>query len=184
MAYTVIENFAPPALVRSLLATWLPDDSGHWHRYDCGKLATKDADRLPVAGKSLLQVMAALPVHNMLGISDAFPDLEYLHGAGLHHMPVGSTLDLHCDSERHPLKPWKREASAVLYLDDCDGGELEFCNDFGVDVRIESKSNRLILFTTPGQWHRVAECRSVRRSLCLFFWSLNASCGSDHAVFK
>lgn len=168
----VIDNFAPWPIVRSLQATWLPAASGHWHCYDNGKRATKDPDRLPQAARVLLQQMAGIDTAALLGVT-AFPDLEYLHGAGLHEMPAGSTLGLHLDAEHHPALPWRREASAVLYLDDLDGGELQLCDDRQrVIEAIDPRANRLVLFATPGQWHRVAECRAVRRSLCLFFWSL------------
>lgn len=182
--HAVIDNFAPPALVRSLTATWLPAESGFWHIYDNGKIATKDPLRLPVAAHALLQRMASIPIDQHLGLTDAFADLEYLHGAGLHQMPIGGTLGLHLDSERHPSLPWRREASAVLYLEDVDGGELELCNEaHEVVERIDAKANRLVLFRTPGQWHRVAECRSVRRSLCLFFWSHNEGGTATTATF-
>lgn len=178
----VIDNFAPPALVRGLTATWLPSTSAFWHVYDNGKRCTKDPSRLPLIANLLLQQIAAVEDPITRG---TFPDLEYLHGAGLHEMPIGGTLGLHLDSERHPLLPWRREASAVLYLDDCDGGELELCDAAGVVLeRIESRANRLVLFSTPGQWHRVAECRSIRRSLCLFFWSLcDQPTGATTATF-
>ena len=172
MTHVVIDNFAPSGLVRALAETWLPRDSGHWHLYENGKRATKDPERLPQAAKELLRLMSALDVGSLLGPDDSFPDLEFLHGAGLHQLDAGGSLGLHLDSERHPLLPWRREASVVLYLDDCNGGELELCDATGQQIEaIETRSNRLVMFATPGQWHRVNECRSIRRSLCLFFWS-------------
>lgn len=183
--HIIRDNFAPEGLVRSLLATWLPVESGHWHCYDNGKLATKDPTRLPVAAGVLLSQMAAVPVHDLLGLPETFADLEYLHGAGLHQISVGGSLGTHLDSERHPLLPWKREASAVLYLDDVDGGELELLTPAGTLIeRVAAKRNRLVLFATAGQWHRVTECRSPRRSLCLFFWSLGAGGTATKATFK
>lgn len=183
--HVVIDDFAPVGLIRALKATWLPADSGHWHCYDNGKRATKDPSRLPVAAHALLGKMAELSIYDLLGVPDCFPDLEFLHGAGLHEMPIGGTLGTHVDSERHPLRPWCREASAVLYLDDADGGTLELCGDtHGGDAeRVDAKANRLVMFTTPGQWHRVTECQSVRRSLCLFFWSLRTDGTATSAVF-
>lgn len=182
MSHRVIDNFAPPALVRALIATWLPPDSGHWHLYENGKRCTKDPSRLPLVANLLIQQIATIddPV-----VRGTFPDVEYLHGAGLHDMPPGSTLGLHLDSERHPLRPWKREASAVLYLNDCDGGSLELCAADGTtQEQIECRANRLVLFATPHQWHRVTECKSPRRSLCLFFWSLaDQPIGATSATF-
>lgn len=180
----IIDDFAQPELVRSLLATWLHPESGHWHCYENGKRTTKDADRLPTAGKVLLREIASISISSLLKLPDVFPDLEYLHGAGLHEMPAGGRLGLHLDSERHPILPWRREVSAVLYLEDVDGGELELCNEDGeILERIAVKANRLVLFRTPGLWHRVAECRSIRRSLCLFFWSLNPGGAATTATF-
>lgn len=181
----VIDNFAPPELLRSLAATWMPRESAHWHLYENGKRATKDPSRLPVAAKSLLDMMAMLPISDLLGVADSFPDLEYLHGAGLHQIEAGGSLGLHLDSERHPLLPWRREASAVLYVDDVAGGQLELCDTNGNVVEsIETRANRLVLFTTPSQWHRVAECRTIRRSLCLFFWSLGSGGTATSATFR
>ena len=180
MTHIVVDNFAPLGLIRSLAATWLPADSGHWHLYDNGKRATKDAAHIPRAGRALLEQMAAIDVEAAIGVAGAFPDLEYLHGAGLHQIDAGGLLGRHLDSERHPVLPWKREASAVLYVDDCDGGELVIG-----DERIDVVQNRLVLFSTPGQWHRVAECRSIRRSVCLFFWRIdNRIHGRTRANFE
>lgn len=180
----VIDNFLTPELLASLSANWLPENSGHWHLYENRKKATKDPRSLPVCANVILAKMAQLPISDLLGISGAFPDLEYLHGAGLHQIPNGGRLGLHLDSERHPLLPWRREASAVLYVDDVDGGELELCDSSGVPLeKIETRSNRLVLFATQNQWHRVAECRSIRRSLCLFFWSLNDGGTATTATF-
>lgn len=185
MTHIIRDNFAAPELMRSLAATWLPRDCPHWHVYDNGKLATKDSGRIPTAGRLLLQSMASLPIGEMLGVADTFPDIEYLHGAGLHQIDAGGFLGLHLDSERHPLLPWRREASAILYVDDCDGGELELCDSSGVTTdRIEVVENRLVIFATPVQWHRVVDCRSVRRSLCLFWWSIDATAsGNTRANF-
>lgn len=181
----VYDNFAPRELLRSLSANWLPRESGHWHLYENGKRATKTPDALPIAATFLLQRMAELNISDLLGVPDTFPDLEYLHGAGLHQIDAGGSLGLHLDSERHPTLPWKREASAVLYVDDVVDGCLELCDSNGnVTRQIETKSNRLVLFTTPDQWHRVTQCGSVRRSLCLFFWSLNEGGTATKATFK
>lgn len=183
----VIDGFAPIGLVRAAQATWLPESSGLWHRYENGKLATKSPHMLPVAVSKIIDIMAKIDADNLVGAKNSFPDIEHLHGAGMHQTAVGCGLGLHLDSERHPTLPWKREASAVLYLDDCDGGQFEECDENGNTIRrIDCKENRLVLFATPGQWHRVAVNKTVRRSICLFFWSLSddVQTGSYQAYFK
>lgn len=181
----VINDFAPIELVNALLATWTPAESGFWHVYNNGKRATKDPSRIPAAGRLLLNRMAGIPIQKWTNIPGIFPDLEYCHGAGMHEIPAGGDLGLHLDTERHPSLPWRREASAVLYLEDCDGGTLDFCQEDGTLIQsIEAKQNRLAVFTTPGCWHRVSKCNSVRRSLCLFFWSVGDGGQATTATFR
>lgn len=179
MRLSTIDNFAADGLIRALSANWPSLTSGHWHAYgEWGKLATKNPHTLPQSARLLLGQMALLDVPN------AFPDLDHLHGAGLHQIDAGGSLGLHLDSERHPLLPWTREASAVLYLDDCDGGEFELCDEHGRTLEsIPCRRNRLVLFSTRGTWHRVAPVRSLRRSLCLFHWSIGQSTGATTATF-
>lgn len=182
----VIDDFAPIGLIKAARATWLPETSGLWHKYENGKLATKGPDSLPAACGLLIERMASLPIDSLLNVPGAFPDVEFLHGAGLHQMPPKVSLGLHLDSERHPTLPWRRVASAVLYLDTCEGGELEFCEPGGKLIKsVGSKENRLVAFATSRQWHRVNECQSIRRSLCMFFWGeLTGEESSDRAVFQ
>jgi len=183
--HAVIDRFLPPGIIRSLAATWPAATSGHWHCYANGKLATKCPSSLPQAARIVLATMTALDTRALIGVDNAFPDVEHLHGAGLHQLTAGQDLGLHLDADRHPLLPWRREASAVLYLDSCDGGELELCDSVGnVTDRVACQPNRLVLFATPGQWHRVAKVHSVRRSLCLFFWSIDQhATGQSQAQF-
>lgn len=76
-------------------------------------------------------------------------------------------------------------ASAVLYLDKCEGGALELCDHDGHTVEsIQPAFNRLVLFACENNWHRVAPCLSLRRSICLFFWMIdNESDGHAQALF-
>lgn len=178
--HVVIDGFAPASLVRSLAATWPTTESGHWHCYESGKLATKDVASLPAAATILLWRMAELTPLDRIGVSNAFPDLQHLHGAGLHQLSAGQSLGLHLDAEHHPLLPWRREASAILYLDDCEGGELEICDEHRMLVEsINPRPNRLVLFSTPGCWHRVEKTMSIRRSVCLFFWTIDHTASGE-----
>ncbi len=172
----VRDNWLPSGLLRSVAASWPDRSSTHWHSYgdrNSVKLASRSWGGIPEASRAALFELSKIDINEMLQIPDLFPDLDGLNGAGLHQMEAGGHLGLHVDAQSHPLKPWKRMASAVLYLDDCEGGELEFCDEHGaVKTSIAPKFNRLALFACEGNWHRVAPCQSLRRSLCLFFWAM------------
>lgn len=169
MPYRIIDNFAPPALVRGLTATWLPADSGHWH-YSNGKRVTKDASQLPQAAVMLLHHMALWVPDKTWKVENAFPDIEFLHGAGLSDMEVGSELGLHTDADYHPTLPWRREMSTILYLNDCQGGDLVLHG--AGDTVVSPVENRFVAFTTRGQPHRVTRCGTPRKAICLFWWSV------------
>ncbi len=178
--FRVIENFAPPGLLRAVGATWPRDDWPHWHRYDDAnavKLGSKDAHRLPDAARQVLALLSQLDVSAFA--SEAFPDLD-LHGAGLHAVLPGGHLGLHLDGAVHPLTGWRREVNAVLFVDDWRpewGGALEFWDrpDGAAIETIVPLRNRLVLFATgDAAWHRVAPVAGPlpRRTLSLFWWSL------------
>jgi len=180
MLIDIIDNWAPKSLINAAKATWPAKEWSGWHAYDNGKLATKSRHELPQSIRLLLERMAQIE------IPDAFPDLEQLHGAGLHQTSPGGSLGLHLDSERHPLMPWRRVATVLLYLDTTDGGELELTDQTGNVYRsIASVENRLTMFRTENQWHRVAKTNSLRRSICLFYWTFDDTAkGLSTATFK
>jgi len=177
--HAVIENFAPPALLNSVAATWPRDDWPHWHRYHdqhSVKLASKDAHRLPDAARLVVGWMAGMNLH---GLCDrkCFPDLD-LHGAGLHAILPGGHLARHLDGATHPLTGWRRELNAVLFVDDWDpawGGDLQFSDEHARWTEaIEPRFNRLVLFTTGEKaFHEVKPVTGPqpRRTLSLFWWS-------------
>ena len=175
MSLVVIDDFLSPGLLRAVAASWPQPMSPHWHAYhdqNSVKLASRSWDGMPHAAQAALAEMAKIDVDRLLGFDGSFPDLDGLNGAGLHSMSAGGKLGLHMDAECHPLRPWRRVASAVLYLDQCEGGQLELCDTDGTVIRdIEPRFNRMALFACPGAWHRVAPCQSIRRSLCLFWWT-------------
>ena len=100
-----------------------------------------------------------------------FDDTIRFHGSGIHQMQPGSSLGKHYDTIRHPTLNWKREATAILYVDDAVGGELVMQCDDGSAAVIKPMSGRLVFFTTPGNLHSVNRTETIRRSLSVFFWS-------------
>lgn len=178
--HRVIDDWAEPELIRAAEAEWPDDRWPFWHRYDNGKLATKDPLRFPPACAELVKRLLCLPIADLLGVEGTFGDWN-CHGGGLHALPPGGNLGLHLDSDHHPLTGWKRAANAVLYLNERWepdwGGELELydaCRDHCVK-RIAPRAGRLALFV-PGDaaWHAVAPvspAAQTRKTLAVFFWT-------------
>lgn len=195
MTHAVIDNYLAGGLIESARATWPKESWPYWHQYENAKLASRSPYRgifeFPKAVELILAQLAEIAVAQLLFKYEPapprlFPDVEFLHGAGMHQMKAGTSLGLHKDTDRHPSKPWKREATALLYLDDCEGGELDLTDASGkLQKRIGPVRNRLVLFATPAQWHRVNETLGTRRSVCLFFWSIcdDGFEGDRRAVF-
>lgn len=198
--HVVIDDWAEPELVRAAEAEWPEPYWPHWHRYENGKLATKDPLRYPPACAEIIRRLLCLPVSELLGIEGTFGDWN-CHGGGLHAMPPGSSLGVHLDSDHHPATNWRRAANAVLFVNRhwvSDhaasnaptsnpsphghkppaagwGGEFELWNADGRYClqRIEPRFNRLVLFEPSDvAWHAVAPVRGpeTRKTLTVFFW--------------
>ncbi len=185
-----VDNFLPAGLLRAVAATWPADDWPHWHLYaEHHKLASKDAHRLPDAARLALAKIAEHDVGDFA--PEAFPDLD-LHGAGMHSILPRGDLPLHLDGMRYPLKGWRREVNAVLFVDPWQrdwGGALEFWDGpaSGARETVAPAFNRLVLFATGElAYHRVAQVTGprARRTLSLFWWS-ESPCESsrDRASF-
>lgn len=184
-----VDDAFNPNLVEALRATWPSETAFDWCVYPSGKLASKTYDSLPVAAKMLLNQMIAFSTaipYRLKIEGTMFPDVQYMHGAGLHQMNPGVYLEQHLDAAKHPLQPWRRVASTVLYLDNCDdGGELDFVDvSGGILHRIQPRKGRLAVFGTAGNYHRVNAGNVLRRSLCLFYWVVDHNCiGHTSAKF-
>lgn len=174
----VIDNAVPIGLIRSAVASWPAESWPFWHRYtgDHGeKLATKDPSRLTEACRALVSLMAQRTPPD----DHCFPDLD-LHAAGMHWIRNGGSLPLHTDAESHPLLPWTRRFSAVLFLESCEGGEL-LIHDNGETKSIEPRPNQLAIFPAnmPHEVKKVT--KGDRRTVSLFWWEATPSSGSTSA---
>jgi Rps23 Pro-64 3,4-dihydroxylase Tpa1-like proline 4-hydroxylase len=179
-AVTVIDDWGPVGLVRAADAEWPRPDWPHWHSYDdahARKYGTMDSSRVPAAAAALIGRMAAIDLQSHGFEVEAFPDL-HLHGAGLHMLPPGGFLQTHLDGAVHPLRGWRREVNAVLFVSPWDaawGGRLRFDTAAGdVLEAIEPRFNRLVLFATgDSAYHGVDPVTGPeeRRTLSLFWWS-------------
>ena len=168
----VFQNVLPDHIRLSALAGFPDVHWPHWHRYANGKMATVDEARIPPGCRFALQKLA----ETITPPDGAFWDLS-LHGAGLHLMPVGSSLGKHVDAERHPLHSWRRVASLVYWLEDCKGGEL-----VAEDNTILPTSNIAAVLQSD-EVHEVLQCKSPRRTLSLFAWQICSGRGTTQATF-
>ena len=174
--HLVADNWFAPELCRAACAEWPDERWPYWLRYEDArgsKYVTRDPDRLTPACKALVQQMLGLRLDGLLYLPDTFPDTS-LYGAGMSMFLRGSDLPLHLDSDHNPITKWERAASAILYLSECDGGELQLWNRTGirVDKWVAPKVGRLVIFECGDtSWHSVAPVIAGRRlALSLFFW--------------
>ena len=184
--HMVIDDWAQPELLWAADAEWPAPTWPHWHRYENGKLATKDTLRFPPACGELIRRLLSLPIEELTGIGDTFADWN-CHGAGLHMLPPDCQLDVHLDSDHHPLFNWQRGVNAILFVnrswDRSWGGELELYDATGRQClkRIEPQFNRLVLFAPSDiSYHAVAQVASaaeVRKTLAVFYWQHSANTG-------
>lgn len=183
--HLVVDDWAEPELVRAAEVEWPRTDWPFWHRYDCGKLATKDPLRFPPACAELIRRLLCLPISELMALDDTFADWN-CHGAGLHTSPPGARLGVHLDSDHHPLTGWQRACNAILFVNSCWrpdwGGDLELWNVDGTECvkRITPRFNRLVLFE-PGDvaFHAVAQNRgpATRKTLATFYWRESVTTG-------
>lgn len=189
MSMIIKDSYIDRRLIEAVRATWPEPNDNIWHSYANGKRASRCSSpmELPYScQQALLAMSECRTLIDVLGVpATSFPDWS-LTGAGLHQMDEDCSLDLHRDADFHQVKGWRREATMILYLDDTAGGELDLTNASGeVQYRAAARLGRIVAFLTPRQWHRVNLCRSLRRSLCLFWWSQCEKVdGSTRAVFK
>ena len=176
--HEVIDNWASPELVRAAEAEWPDPLWPFWHRYDNGKLTTKDPLRIPPACNELVRRMLCLPISELMGIDNAFGDWN-CHASGLHGMPQGSSLGVHLDSDHHPITGWQRACNAVFYLNSewqpDWGGKFELYDTTGqkCEKQIAPRFNRLVLFEPSDvSYHAVSEVTGpeTRKTLTVFFW--------------
>lgn len=176
--HLVIDDWGVPELVRAAEAEWPAATWPFWHRYDNGKLTTKDPLRFPPACAELVRRMLCLPIGELMGIDGAFGDWN-CHAAGLHAMPPGCRLGVHLDSDHHPQADWQRACNVVLYVNRLWGrdwgGEFELWNADGTErlKRIAPRFNQLVLFAPSDfSYHAVSRVKGpeTRKTLTVFFW--------------
>lgn len=181
MSVEIIKNAIPDSLRRAAEAAWPDATWPFWHRYN-GKTGNKygsmDRNRIPAACLAALDALALAVIPH---IGDSFVDYD-CHAAGMHMMPPGGFLERHLDAECHPLRPWRRTHSIVMFVNSAWG---ELCGGELVigDQEIAVNPGTAVVFETAGEWHHVNRVntdvsRLHRKTLALFAWDLRY----DHAA--
>lgn len=183
----VFDNVVSPHLVRSAAAVFPDQHWPFWHRYNgvtANKFGSMDRVRIPQACQAVLDCMAIF-AGNVLAHTRSFIDYD-LHAAGMHMIPPGGFLARHLDAERHPLRPWRRTHSIVMFLNEewspAWGGELHI-DEYG---GIPPKFGRMVVFTTAENWHQVVPVSlkgDYRKTLALFAWESDKSAGGVPFAF-
>lgn len=177
MKYEVSDFVFPEYLLEEAFETWPTEDWPHWFRYDDkgqrGKLTCHQTEHMSEACRRLLGRMA-LNRPAFVG-PDAIPDLS-LYGGGMHHVPVGSYLDVHLDADRHSRYGMARVASSILFIGSWQkewGGRLRFWSYDAKQIESEvlPADGRLVTFASDDfAYHSVEECAAPRRTLAIFWY--------------
>jgi len=184
MKFEIIENAINPALLRAAEASWPEISWSGWHRYE-GKTADKYGSlHHSLIPRACAEALNALAESVSTRIGDSFIDYD-MHAAGMHMLPPSGYLTRHIDAERHPIKPWRRTHSIVLFVNTIAeefGGALTIGED-----HIQPKFNTCVVFETADQLHEVlplAEAAPYRKTLALFAWTHDESPGRSSANFS
>lgn len=112
---------------------------------------------------------------------EALTGIEKLHfdtlGGGIHRISPGGMLGVHVDFNVAAGK-WRR-VNVLLYLSDCNGGELGLYRSDGVRVKaIKPKPARMVIFEcSERSWHGHPEPLGdgpVRKSLAAYYFTQEA----------
>lgn len=187
--FQVIRQAIPAALCRSAAVAFPGPEWQYWHRYS-GKTGDKfgsmDRFRIPIACQTALDALSGAVADR---IGESFVDYD-LHAAGLHMIPPGGFLARHIDAECHPLKPWRRTHSVILFLNEKwekhYGGALAIETD--IEEQIHPEFGTAVIFETKDLPHRVTHVSTsqevpYRKTLALFAWAHDECDGTTSSRF-
>lgn len=118
-------------------------------------------------------------VGELIGVDGLKPDPEGF-GGGLHAIPPGGFLKMHCDFKFHPNRR-KRVANLLLFLNpewqDEWGGHLVLGEDDATQRKYAPIAGRAVIFRTDHQnWHGHPDPLScpenvMRRSIAVYYYT-------------
>ena len=174
--HAVIDDYIDADTVTQINAEW-PKDG--WYKED-GKAQIKwNTQDLTPTAKAVVDAVDVSLVEEITGIKGLITDPE-LSGGGLHCIPRGGFLKMHCDFNTH-ANGWHRRVNMLIYLNQDWrprwGGELRLGRYKKEQVRIVPEAGRCVIFETNDKsWHghpKPLMCpkRRQRRSLALYFYT-------------
>lgn len=184
--HTVVDGFLSPQLVEQLNNDF---DSVEWYKKE-GKTSFKlRAKEQPKSALDVIDSIDISKIEQLTGITGLFKDPE-LFGAGLHCIPRGGFLKMHCDFNLHP-KGWLRRVNVLIYLNrvwrSSWGGQLQL--GLGENARyIEPIGGRCVIFeTNEVSWHGhpeplVCPTNVQRRSLALYLYTTETTEVAPHTT--
>lgn len=162
-------------------ANW-PDWRLHLNR-NTKKRDCADLDKVPPLIRKLLLALnggqVIYELRRLTGIPALLPD-PTLEGGGMHRIDAGGFLGIHRDFNVTPDRRLLRRVNLLLYLNACQGGDLELWEEeAGKPARrassIEPSPGRAVVFTTTGPaWHgHPHPLRSAARlSLAAYYYTV------------
>lgn len=185
--HTIIENFLDADTVADINKQW----PTAWDK-ESGSFTLKwNTQALPPAAEAVVSAIDLKEIEAITGIPGLLADPN-LFGAGLHCIPPGGFLNMHCDFNRHP-NGWRRRVNMLIYLnpvwnDDWHGHLILSENGKTENVKIAPLAGRAVIFeTTKSTWHGhpfPLACPEViqRRSLALYFYTDDFEGGEGHST--
>lgn len=164
----VMDNFLPSEFFDKVTKNFQPLKKYHAYDDKNARKITSVPGGVTGAMKDALEVMAA---SGEKWIPDAEPDRTF-YGAGVSIMRPGDFLKPHIDHATHPHTGKTRMHNFLLYLTDCEGGELRLIGPDS-ELKIRPKRNRAVIFQSHGNAvHAVEPVISGERiALSVYFYS-------------
>lgn len=172
--HIVVDNFIDEQTVAAINEEW-PEN---WNKEDGSFTKKWSSQDLPPSARSVVAQIDIKALEAATGIQGLIPDPE-LYGAGLHCIPRGGFLNMHCDFNQHP-KGWHRRINFLIYLN--ERWEADWNGQLQLGLLDEAKriapiGGRAVIFDTNDlTWHGHPEPLACpehiqRRSLALYFYT-------------
>lgn len=167
--HTIIDDFISQDVVSKINQDW-PED---WEKEDGSFTKKWHTQSIPQSALDVIRSIDIREVQKATGIENLIEDPE-LFGAGLHCIPSGGFLNMHCDFNQHP-NGWARRVNMLIYLNQewAWNGYL----NLGFKKEICPIAGRAVIFETNEKtWHGHPEPLNCpehiqRRSIAIYYYT-------------